>query len=254
MTVRRSPWGWAVRTTGSALVLGLLAGCSPWRLPQPMPLIGHAALMRSMAQTEVPTDPMEGLPPAGPLDTAEDGVLVPEAPQQTALPQPQVLQRTPSMTLTAVATYRIRARVLHVEHYHWDEGAPLIPVDLALGWQSMSANRLLRHLTVGQWARHYYWTPLLTTFARRNIETQSANTHLIPASPEVRAQMEDVQAGQLVELDGFLVNLDKPDGDYWHSSLTRLDTGEDSCELMYVTRLAWLRRDPVRSTPERLKP
>jgi hypothetical protein len=60
--------------------------------------------------------------------------------------------------------------------------------------------------------------------------------HLIPADGQVRDALERVRRGQLVHLEGFLVDASRADGWQWHSSLSREDTGNGACELVYVER------------------
>ena len=43
-----------------------------------------------------------------------------------------------------------------------------------------------------------------------------------------------MRAGDVVTLDGLLVEADKPGGWRWRSSMTRADTGAGACELVYV--------------------
>jgi len=49
--------------------------------------------------------------------------------------------------------------------------------------------------------------------------------------------MKHVRQGELVHLDGFLVDASRPDGWRWRSSLRRDDTGDGACELVYVEDL-----------------
>ena len=62
----------------------------------------------------------------------------------------------------------------------------------------------------------------------------SANTHIIPANTQVASQIQSMRPGQVIELNGYLVNASAPDGWRWRSSLTRKDTGAGACELFWV--------------------
>jgi len=46
-----------------------------------------------------------------------------------------------------------------------------------------------------------------------------------------------VRVGDVVTLEGDLIEADKPGGWKWRSSLTRDDTGNGACELVYVKEL-----------------
>ena len=69
---------------------------------------------------------------------------------------------------------------------------------------------------------------------RREIETNSANMHLIPANKEIESKVKRVRRGDVVEFSGSLIRVDANDGWRWVSSLTRNDTGDHACELVFV--------------------
>ena len=48
------------------------------------------------------------------------------------------------------------------------------------------------------------------------------------------ADLARVGEGDRVRVDGWLVQLDRPGGWRWRSSLTREDSGGGACELVYV--------------------
>jgi hypothetical protein len=85
-----------------------------------------------------------------------DGILAADDPQQTELTSGDKLQLG-RWTLTVRAQYRVTARILSRERYHFDALADLIPEDLALGWGPMSDNRVLRTIDITQGNRFYYW-------------------------------------------------------------------------------------------------
>ncbi len=167
------------------------------------------------------------------------GVLVPDEPTQVAIQQPQPW-RVKDYRVTPLAVYRIRARVLLTERYWFDREADLSPLDLTVGWRLMSNQDVLDQLRLYSLHRAYMWAgksdhlPASTT----DIITHSANMHLIPATGEVAATLKSVRRGDLVDLGGYLVEVDGRDGWRWRSSLTRDDTGNGACELMWVKSAA----------------
>ena len=165
------------------------------------------------------------------------GELAPDAPLQTDLPQPQPLLHMQDATLEPLAKFALTARVLSREDYKFDDGAALSPTDLALGWGRMSDSAVLSHIDIHQGVRFYTWSVREFPIPRREIETSSANMHMIPANDEVTRALKRVRVGDLVTLDGLLVEADRPGGWRWRSSLTRDDTGPGACELVYVEDL-----------------
>ncbi len=142
-------------------------------------------------------------------------------------------------TITPLARYDIRAKVLSTERYRFGRDADLSPVDLALGWGPMSDAATIEKLNVSQSNRWYFFTwknepPIDISLMTKT----SANTHMIPANADIKSQLLNIKKGAIVRLKGNLVNVAHTDGWRWQSSLSRDDGGGGSCELMWVTEVA----------------
>ncbi|MEO7066467.1 MAG: hypothetical protein ABI114_06135 [Rhodanobacter sp.] len=161
------------------------------------------------------------------------GVIAAAAPEQVDLRHSAQLQQG-NTTLATRARFNITARVLSRKNYSTGDGADLVPLDLALGWGRMSDSTVLSNIEISQSGRFYYWHVKDFPIPRREIETSSANMHMIPADAVVKRQLERVRSGQVVRLEGFLVDASRPGGWYWKTSMTRDDTGAGACELVYV--------------------
>ena len=140
-------------------------------------------------------------------------------------------------TITPLMDYSIEARVLSKEDYSFGTEAEVSPTDLALGWGPMSDEAVLSKIDISQGNRFFYWRVNEFPIPQREIEIHAANTHIIPANRLVEQQLKSVRKGQVVKLKGQLVEVSRADGWHWRSSLTREDTGNGACELMYVTEL-----------------
>lgn len=138
--------------------------------------------------------------------------------------------------ITPLAEFKIRAKVLSREDYSMGREADLSPVDLALGWGRMSDEQVLQHIEISQSGRWYRWRTDNFPIPRREIETHSANMHMIPADEFIEDMLDDTREGQIVEFSGLLVRAAADDGWHWSSSLTRDDTGARACEVFYVQR------------------
>ncbi len=206
-------------TRGWLLVLLALAAIgawySPWspRVPAvPRPMAG------SVPQCPLPPPVAAGAPP---LQTDVPAGLMPIALQ--------------AATLTPLAGFSVQARVLSREDYHLGREADLSPTDLALGWGRMQDSAVLDRLDIEQGARWYSYRwrdepPIPVA----EIATSSANMHMIPADHAVARALSRIRRGDQVRVDGWLVRADASDGWHWQSSLTRNDTGNGACELVYV--------------------
>ena len=142
--------------------------------------------------------------------------------------------------ITPLQPFSIEARVLGREDYHFDAGAAVSPTDLALGWGPMADPQVLSSISIRQSNRWYHWQVESFPIPRREIEIHSANMHMIPANAAVAATLADVREGQRIRLSGQLVRVDGEDGFTWSSSLSREDTGNGACELIWIEQLSRL--------------
>jgi len=164
------------------------------------------------------------------------GVMVEQAPQQTPVPDPQTF-RFEDYLITPLANFSLEAKVLSREDYLLDRESDLAPTDLALGWQQMSNEVVLANIDIRQSGRWYHWRVDSFPISRQQIETQSANMHLVPGNEHLEAILDKVRPGQIIRLKGQLILAEADDGWRWQSSLTRDDTGGNACELIYLTAL-----------------
>jgi hypothetical protein len=160
------------------------------------------------------------------------GVLVESEPFQS--PTSVAAFAFEEFELAPQAAYDITARVLSVERYRVDGGSNLSPIDFAVGWGPMSDSAVLDHFRVSQGARFFTIYPDETAIDLDVALKSAANMHLIPANSLVLRQLKNVKAGNIVRLQGFLVNASTDEGFTWNTSLTRNDTGAGACELFYV--------------------
>jgi hypothetical protein len=70
------------------------------------------------------------------------GVQAPDPPLQIDISTPQEI-KTGEYTITPLAEFHIRAKVLAKKKYYFGRQADLSPLDLALGWEKMSDERTL---------------------------------------------------------------------------------------------------------------
>jgi hypothetical protein len=164
----------------------------------------------------------------------EAGVLVETTPVQEEYSSASEFELN-GYDIKPLKSFQIKARVLGRENYSSGRESDLSPVDLALGWGRMSDESVVSKISISQSGRFYHWHVDEFPIPRREIETHSANMHLIPSNGTILDSIEQIKTGDVVEIDGFLVNVKADDGWRWNSSLTRNDTGDGACELIWVT-------------------
>lgn len=137
---------------------------------------------------------------------------------------------------TPLAGFSLQARVLAREDYSLDAGSEFSPTDLVLGWGPMSESGMAEKLNISQSSRwyRYSWNGDGPPIPLDDIINNSANMHMVPANNKVAEALNHISGNDTVELNGWLIRIEKNDGWRWQSSLSRSDSGGGACELVYV--------------------
>jgi len=137
--------------------------------------------------------------------------------------------------ITKKARFEIHARVLSTEQYYLGQEADLSPIDLALGWGVMSDQSVLEMIDISQSSRWYHWRyEGSIPVSDQQIISSSGNMHMIPATASIERSLTDLREGDVVVLQGYLVDVDHESGWKWRTSMSRTDSGAGACEIVYV--------------------
>lgn len=139
--------------------------------------------------------------------------------------------------ITPLAEFNLKGRILNYKEYSSDKESELSPIDLALGWGPMSKNDVISKIDITQRNRWYFWRTEKFPIPRKDIESNSANMHIIPANDFIAQKLATVKRGQVAAIEGYLVECSQR-GWKWKSSLTRNDTGSGACEVIFVKDFA----------------
>ncbi|MFP4546916.1 MAG: hypothetical protein ACLFQM_02205 [Fidelibacterota bacterium] len=160
------------------------------------------------------------------------GMLAPNPPVQTKENLAMPITRD-KYTYIPLANFSITGKILAKKRYFWGKESKISPVDFAMGWGAMSDRRVVKAIKISQHGRWYYWKTKTFPIPRREIEMSSANMHIIPASKIIRKKVLQADEGDIVKFTGYLVRVVAPNWS-WQSSLSRKDTGNHACEVVYV--------------------
>ena len=163
------------------------------------------------------------------------GVVAALAPEQQKSNQKPFTHN--GFSITPLESFEIEARVLSREDYSTGREADLAQTDLALGWGKMSDESILKDIKITQSGRFYFWHVDEFKIPREEIETHSANMHMIPADTHIEKILKTIRKGHIVKISGDLIEAKASDGWHWKSSLTRTDTGNGACEVVFVKAL-----------------
>jgi len=175
--------------------------------------------------------------------THPPGVLIAEEPVQNEISPNDAPFDYKNFHLQPLTHFALDARVLHQKIYRYDRFASLVLVDLAVGWGAMSDQAVLDQLEISQSARffRYEWSHQ-PPIPREEIVSHATNLHLIPSTDVIASQCKSLRSGALIHLRGMLVEATGPEIGTWRSSLSRTDSGNGACELVWVEEIHPLAR------------
>ena len=123
------------------------------------------------------------------------GVLAAEDPVQREIDSAPLIERG-AFRLRPRAEFSATVRVLRARTIRWATLAELVPTDFAVGWGPMSDSRCSRTCEITQANRFYFWRTEHWPIERAEIESHSANWHVIPENAAVRAVLGKLRARQ----------------------------------------------------------
>ena len=167
------------------------------------------------------------------------GVFAPKNPAQVNTPDGKKWVKD-GYYFDALARYTIRAKVLGIENYYFDDASSVCPTDLALGWGKMSDQEIVDKLEIWQAGRWYKWKTDILPISQKEIETHSANVHIIPGNETAEYVLKEVALGNIIEMVGYLVDI-RGEKFRMKSSMSRTDRGAGACEVMWVEKLRIIR-------------
>ncbi len=164
------------------------------------------------------------------------GVVAPDAPVQRDIPKvPDISHK--NFTLDPKAEIQLEARILSIKRYR-DIYTDLTKTDVVFGWGSMSDEKNLKSLFVGQEDRSLSLKIADPPIDPPEIWTHIANMHLIPSTEEISDKINSFRKGHIVRLKGYLVDASShTNGWELKTSLNRKDRGKGSSELLWVKTL-----------------
>ncbi|MBW6515075.1 MAG: hypothetical protein K0B81_00485 [Candidatus Cloacimonetes bacterium] len=165
-------------------------------------------------------------------------------PQQEKLTEPDVMIITrgnSSFTLHPKAHYRVGAVVRSKRGYRFDAMSKISPYDFALVWGVLADKHFYQQVRISQGRRRYFFKPKRSSHLSLDwVYVNSSNHHVIPANVNIKRALRRVKKNDIIELEGYLVDIHaviKGRTHTWNTSLTRDDRGDGSCEIMYVRKV-----------------
>lgn len=158
-------------------------------------------------------------------------------PQQTPVSaEPvQVNMNGVQATLTPRADYHTKAWVVATDDGFDDGLEAVMTQDVSLAWGPLGNPSILDTMSF-HLARRYVsvrWTGEMP-LSNEDVMQHLSNHHLVPATEALGEYLEHVRPGDLLELQGQLVDVAISGGRSAKTSLRRDDIGNGACEILWV--------------------
>jgi hypothetical protein len=137
-------------------------------------------------------------------------------------------------TITPLASFTIRARVVLTAYFGFGLQSKISPYDFTLAWGVMSDTNALRRVSFSHGYRVVAWSSNNPPYPLEVMNRHLSNLHAIPANDAIEKSLSQINVDDIVTLRGYLVTAFDRDGAGWGSSLSREDTGDGACETMWI--------------------
>jgi len=139
---------------------------------------------------------------------------------------------------TGLATLSARVLVLARRDYPVtpaDTLSAVSPLDLAVAWGAAARSDARDAVELTQSDRRYNWRSRKSDagiVGVRYFTRYSGNWHMIPATHDVAQALKSIRVGDVLGIEGDLVQVEFTNGTYYRSSTSRDDTGDGACEVV----------------------
>lgn len=125
-------------------------------------------------------------------------------------------------SLTPVKKISGEVRVIKKKHYYFDELSRYSPLDAFVGWKELSDERNLDYLYFTLNNREYQLDYTKPPIELSLVSEQTDLWHLIPSSAVVEDEIDKLRNGNIIYIEGILVNI-SDDTNYEFVSATEIN-------------------------------
>lgn len=143
------------------------------------------------------------------------GILAPDPPSVRMVADKPPLFTRDNHAIEGLAQFKAKARVLSLERYGRDPQARIAPLDVALGWDKLSDSTTFKGVDVAQAERQVVFESYNPELPNELVATMVVNLHVIGADEEVDKKLRDVRRGNVVQIEGWLVEVRAQEGWRW---------------------------------------
>jgi len=175
------------------------------------------------------------------------GILVPDPPRISEFTQTPRTMVYNEHVFTALAGLDVKGRILSIERYGRDRESKAALLDVVLGWGRMSDSVTLKNVDVAQAERRVLSKSYDPALPDAEVEASILNLHLVTSDPAVEKTIRQLRAGNIVRLEGYLVEAVAGDGWRWKGQA-------QNRVLALPGTLVWVERVEIEQTQPVAKP
>lgn len=155
-----------------------------------------------------------------------------------------------NITINFKAKYTIVGKVVEKRYYPpFKMINKLSNYDIGIAWGALSDNTYDEYISYknngNRFLSYRYNMSLANTLGGESaVKDIISNNHIIHADDTVLKCLRNIKEGQHIKIEGYLSYVSYESEYYygdWNSSLTRTDHGDGACEIIYVTKITWLK-------------
>lgn len=135
-------------------------------------------------------------------------------------------------------------RILGSKVYNDDAQAKFSPIDYAVTRGLFTEPEIARQISINQYDRFLNWKMAKPPIAPKLATELVSNMHIIPANPEIAKVIKQVKRGDLVRIQGELVQVNAKDL-VWTSALDWEGIGDGACKLIRVDSIYWVEKQNI---------
>ena len=146
--------------------------------------------------------------------------------------------------ISVLEAFQGEFRILGSKEYSNDEQAKFSPIDYAVTRGVFTRPDIARQISISQYDRFLNWQMARPPLPPQVATQLVSNMHIIPANPEIAAEIKKVKRGDLVHLTGDLVQINDK-GLVWKSALDWNGVGDGACKLIRVDSIQWIEKQNI---------
>lgn len=135
-------------------------------------------------------------------------------------------------------------RILGSKEYSDDAQAQFSPIDYAVTRGIFTEPAIARQINFRQYDRYLNWQMARPPIHPKLATQLVSNMHIIPGNPEIAKKIKQVKRGDLVRIEGDLVQINANDL-VWKSALDWNGVGDGACKLIRVDSIHWLEKQNI---------